>query len=795
MLKNYFTLAVRGIMRSKLHSALNILSLAIGIAVFTIAALYAKYELSYDRYNKNADRTYRVIIHWQMGTNEYTLPMSPKPLGDALREMPEVQSVARLSRPSNVNTGTVVVRSPKGSFTADNFFYADNGFFKVFSARLLQGNPATALNSPHSIVISESTARQLFSDPSGAIGKILSVSARDETQNYNITAVMADLPPNSHFHADYLASLVSDESSAPAAIRWMAPTCLTYFVVRPNVSVQSIESQFPGIIARHMGPRAASMISYGVQRLTDIHLHSHLLTEIEPNGNPYTMIIFLSVGFLVLLIGVINFVTLSTARYSERAREVGIRKVVGSDRKRLVGQFLGEAVVMSILSTILAVAFVELVLPEFNSLMNKSVSLTLPDMGMVLVGSMLVGICSGAYPAFFLSSFRPDEVLRKEFSLKANGLLIRKGLVGLQFVLAIGTIICGFVIWNQLKFVRSHDPGFEKDNVLVIPLLQQQLSSNYSLLKEEFAKVPGVVGVTGASAILGNLDNRFPLSTFNSPLFEIRLLYADSDFVRVMGIKTISGVVASNVGFADTTCDIIVNRAAAEKLRTMHAFDLPLGSVTKFGDKSWARVSGVVDNFNYRPLYYAVDPIVIVPASRSASFLYVRYESGQAQNVVAAASKIWKRVVPQYPMDVHFLNQELNSLYGSDNKLADFVYVSAFLAVLVSMLGLLGLANYSVERRVKEIGIRKVVDATGSDIVRLLTKDFAAPVLVANLFAWPASYYFINKWLQTFSYRTEVHVWPFVGASALAFALAMLTVGSLALKASEAIPVESLRYE
>lgn len=621
----------------------------------------------------------------------------------------------------------------------------------------------------------------------------MNVRTGDEDHGYVVTGVVDDFPVNSHFHPTCLASFSSLEKSAPQLKSWYSIGLYTYFVLARHSSPESVREELPRIVQRYLGKWGeAQNWSLKIQKLTNIHLHSHLLGEIEPNGSVATVLIFGAVGLFVLLTSIINFISLSTARFSDRSKEVGVRKVVGAERKQLVAQFIYEAVILTVIAGIIALSVVEFSLPYFNNLTGKAISLSLADLLFTMAAIILLGMAAGSYPAFFLSSFKTTSVLRKEPVLRPAGVPLRKGLIIVQFAAAIGIIASTMIAVEQLRYLQDKNLGFDKAQVLVIPLRQKVLQLNYPILRHAFSQVGGVKSVSGASGELGNANFISNMWYGKKPLFQTRFLAVDYGFLRTMGISLASGRRFSAEYPTDTSGSILVNEAAAEKLRTMGLFDKEL-SIGGVYEK--AKTIGVLNNFNYRPLYYPVQPLVVFLQPTATRFMVVKLPSQNIGKTIRALKVEWQKVVPDYPFDWRFLDQDLNKQYHSDAVLSEVFEVGACLSIFISMLGLFGLTSYTVEKRAKEISIRRVLGASIVDVVTLLGKEYVFPVVIGNIIAWPVSFYFMNEWLQNFAYKVSLTVVPFLLAGGIALTISLVVVGLRTARTAMRNPVESLRYQ
>ncbi len=677
-----------------------------------------------------------------------------------------------------------------------SFFYTDPEFFDVFTVKFVDGNRTTALTTPNSIVLTKTIAAKLYSgrDP---VGKTILVSADDNPtshwQSYTVAGIIDDFPQNSQFHPTVLASYSSIGNADPYLKNWHSVGLYTYFMLRRNSSPRSVEQELPLIVKQYMGKWGEEQKwSLGFQRLTDIHLHSHLLGEIEPNGSIETVLVFSTVGFFVLLISIINFISLSVARFADRAKEVGIRKVVGANRKEVMAQFVSESLAVEFAAAVLALSLTELLLPYFNRLTGTSIIFSIQDLAVAAAAILVLGIVAGIYPALFLSSFNPASIFRKEPLLKTSGVALRKGLVVLQFAIAVGIIASTIIIGKQLHYVENKNLGFNKDQVIVIPLRHEELMKEYPAFRQAFLQVPGVESVSGASGQLGNTNFISNVWYNAKPVFQTRYLAVDYGFLKTMGIQLISGRHFSADIPSDTTGAILVNAVAAEKLRTLGLLDKRL-SVGAVYDN--ARIIGVMKNFNYRPLFYPVQPLVVFLQQGAARFMVVRLSSKNIQGTISALEMTWKKIAPEYPLDWRFQGEAFEKAYQSDLMLARIFQVGSFLAIFISLLGLFGLSSYAVEKRTREVGIRKVLGASVADVVGLLTKDFVLLVALGGIIGCPIAYYFMVKWLHNFAFKIGITVVPFLVSVAVTLLVAVMVVGIRALRTASTNPTESLRYE
>lgn len=762
-----------------------------GFSAFTLIMLWIQNQLSYDMYNVHANRIYRVTTSVKVGDTQYKMGMSAPPLAGALQALPEVQKTVRLSNALH----NVVVRHKDRIFNERDFFYVDSTFFQVFTQHMIEGNPSTALVKPYSIVITESMARKYFgnTDP---LGKVISVHVLNSKHDYQITGVMQDMPPNSQFHAYFLASFSSEEAENPKLdSSWGNVSFFTYVLLRKNASINSLEAQFPGIIKKDMGKRFAKNWSFSAQKLTSIHLHSHLLLELEPNGSMSSVYIFGSVGILILLLAVINFITLSTSLTTDRAREIGVRKTLGAGSRNLLVQFAFETALIILASLIFSVLLTEVTLPLFNQLFHQSLKFTFDHSLIILsVGVLLIFIgCS--YPALYFSSFQTNRVLSKSDVIKPGGVLLRKRLVVAQFSIAIILIAFTFKVNHQLRYVMSRSKGFNENQVLVVPLEHESLENKYPIIKNEFSQLKGVQGVTASNGIPGDADFSNHLGYQHKDLFEIRTMAVGYNFIQTMQIPLLSGRNFSKHQRTDLTNAIIINEAAARKLKALRLWGKRFNVGLTRNSKSKRRVIGVVKNFNYRPLYYPVQPMLLYLNPGTLRFVEIKIAPVDISGTIKELKQKWQQLEPGYPFVYKFLRDDLQQLYQSDKQLGNLFNLFSILAIFIGCLGLFGLASYTAEKRTKEIGIRKVLGASVSGIVILLSNDFLKLVAIGFLIAVPVAWYAMHKWLANFAYHVSIGVWTFAFAGALAMFIALFTVSWRSMRAALMNPVKSLRNE
>ncbi|MGH7492123.1 MAG: ABC transporter permease [bacterium] len=795
MLKNYLKIALRNLLKHKGYSFINVAGLAIGMTCCVLILLFVQDELSYDRYHENASRIYRIVrIHNEDDTRSSArigAPWAPALQND----YPEVSSFVRFR-----SCGRPLIGYLDKQFYEENGLFAESTLFEVFSFPLIKGDPKAALARPNTVVITETMAQKYFGDED-PIGKTLTLNSKSELQ---VTGVAKDPRRNSHFRFGFLISFATYNDWDLK--EWNMNNFHAYLLLAQDHFAPAVEGKFPDFFATHLGAQAPSAFTVHLQPLTTIHLHSHLSGEFEANGDMAYVYIFSAIALFVLLIACVNFVNLATARSARRAQEVGLRKVVGAQRSQLVRQFLGESGLLSFLALFLTIGLVELFLPAFNSLSGKELRLDYgnnPVLALGLLGmALLVGIVAGAYPAFFLSSFRPAAVLKGMPKTGLSGSLLRKGLVVAQFAISVTLIIATGVVLRQLQYISGKKLGFNKEQVLVIRMQGETVRQKYESFRHELLQHPEVVGVAAASGKLGGGEwgTGFGYEgAQNNERLRASFLAVDHDYLETLQMKIVAGRDFSRNFATDASEAYIINETAARQF----GWDDPIGKYIdrpiRNSDGNWGsqrgRVVGVVQDFHFRSLHETINPMVMFIQPSFFGSIYVRIQSSALSATMASLEQTWLAFEPSLPFDYSFLDAGFDRMYRAEQRLGKVFGTFSFLAIFVACLGLFGLASFTTEQRTKEIGVRKVLGATVSGIVLMISKEFTKLVLVAIVVATPIAYYLMNRWLQDFAYRTEVGWWVIASAGGLALVIALLTVSTQAIKAALANPVEALRYE
>jgi putative ABC transport system permease protein len=785
MIKNYIKIALRNLTRHKGYSLINITGLAIGMACCILILLWVQDELRFDRFHKNADNICRVIQDIKFSDHSTTWAITQGPLGPSLKEdFPEIVNFTRVTgRRFRLNHGDQSFDEVLGM--------ADGSIFEMFTFPLIEGDPQTALSDPHSIVLTEEMAKKYFGDEH-PIGKILKA---DDQYDFLVTGIMEEFPLNSHFRYDFLIPFIFGRELKYTVDNWRNSQFSTYVQVQEGISYQEVVQKISGYL--YEKPTIEKDAKLNLQPLERIHLYSNYEFD-RPHGDITYVTIFSLIAFFILLIACINFMNLTTARSANRAREVGMRKVAGAYRRDLVRQFFGESILLAFIALIFAVGIVVLLLPVFNDLAAKELSFGISGNVhalLVLVGiALLTGIIAGSYPALFLSAFQPAIVLKGTLHSGTRGSIFRKVLVVLQFSLTILLIVCTTIVYNQMNFMRNRKLGYHKE-YLVYAALRGDMRQQFDVVKEELLKNPNILDVTssGNTPTYGyNFSNSLWRWEGQDPDEEIlmRASFIDYNYFETFGMEIIEGRSYSKEFSTDPTEALIVNEEAVKVM----GMESPLGKQLGIGDNQ-AKIIGVVKNYHFRSLKQEIEPLILILNPQNCWALFARLNSEDVSKTIGHMEKIWGQFAPGYPFNYRFMDEAIDNLYRSEQQIGTLFGYFSILAIFISCLGLFGLASFMAEQRTKEIGIRKVLGATVSNILLLLSKEFAKWVLIANLIAWPVAYYAMNRWLQGYAYRINIALWSFILAAVLALAIALFTVSYQAVRAATANPADALRYE
>jgi len=815
MFTNFVKIIFRNMLRNKVFSLINIIGLSVGIACFLILAVFAIDEMGYDSFNEKADRIYRVYISSDVNGNASNTSKTPAPLGSQLKsEFPEVENYARIGY-----FGMHELRYKDKLFREGDVYTADSTYFEIFTLPFVYGNPKTALVKPNSIVITERAAEKYFGNEN-PLGKNFIV---DGTTTYNITGVMKNFPKKSHFSCNFLLS--SSTYRETEGQNWINSEYTTYILFKHKIDPGTFEKKLKRIVYEKVFPFAQETLGinlqdflskgnrygYFIQPLSSIYLYSHTHYGIESNtewghvrtSNIYYNYIFIAIGTFVLLIAVFNFMNLTTAKSDGRAKEVGIRKTLGSDRTKLIWQFITESTIMCFFSVIIAVGLVKYALPVFNDFLEKQKDLTLNlfdnfyTVPILLLFTLVVGLLSGSYPAFYLSSFQPSHILKSMSNKRKVNL--RSVLVVVQFAISITLIIGVVIIKNQLDYVLNKDLGFSRDRLIAINNASA-LGNRVEAFKYELSKIPNFVSATNSSVMF---QSGIPGGSFqiegapNEEFKSCQFIDADYDFAKTYKVKLVNGRFFDEKYSTDTSA-VVINEAAAK----IFGFENPVGKVlykvhTTTKGKYPYRIIGVVKDFNYESLHQNIRPMVfrISQVRQAAFFFAIRIQSEDYSSTINSIIETWRRFTDGRELNCFVLNDKLERMYVVEIKVGQITTVFSFIAIFIACLGLFGLAAFITERRIKEIGIRKVLGASIFEIIVLLSKEFTKWVVIANIIAWPVAYYLMNNWLHDFAYRINITLSVFILSGFIALLIALATVSYQAIKAALANPVESLRYE
>ncbi|GAB4051139.1 ABC transporter permease [Spirosoma litoris] len=794
MLGNYVKISVRTFWKNKLFSGLNVVGLGIGMAAVWLMVLYVTDEWSYDRFHSNADRIVRVVHYAQWPGGNLKLAPTSAPFAAALKnDYPEVEKTVRI----NPEGGGQITFNDK-KMDVNNIFFTDPSVFDVFSFPFLYGDPASALTKPQSIVLTKTIAEKLFGDASKAVGKVIEFSNHFPN---TVTGVIEDVPTNSHFRFEALRSLPNNYTSG-----WQSFELYTYLLLTKGSDYKTLEAKLPGFYQKYL-KKEMGEVDYRMelQPLTSIHLHSQLDYEIGANGNARTVSIFAAVAALILLIACINYVNLYTARSLKRTREVGVRKAIGSFKWQLVGQFLTESILMTLLAGLVSAILTKMALPYFNQMADKTLSMGgfTTTFLIVAVLSVCLGTLSGLYPALRLSGFRPVAALRGQLGNQSGSIFFKQSLVVFQFVATVALIACSFVVYRQMRFVMHSDLGFNKEQVLTFHINSEDVRQRVDALKEALQRSPLIEGASAASNPIGNnniggngmfFEQNGALSSSTQV---VQKFSVDSDYLKTLEIKLQQGRNFSESFKSDLFGAVLVNETLAKQLGWKDA----VGKRVKYyidqeKHTAEARVVGVVKDFHTYSLQHKIEPLVLqMPAPFEKDNIYVRIQAGKAPEALAYIQSVYHTFDPSATLDFHFLDENFSKQYKAEQKQGEILLTFTLLAVLIACLGLFGLAAFAAEQRTKEIGVRKVLGASVFSIVTMLSKDFVKLVLIAIVIASPLAWYAMSQWLQGFAYKADISWWIFALAGLLAVIIALLTVSFQSVKAALMNPVKSLRSE
>lgn len=791
MLQNLIKTALRNILKDFGYSSLNIIGLTLGIASALFLIVYVADEISYDRYHVNADRIYRVSSHMHETDDEFTwivaqIPFAPQ----VVKDYPEIQAAVRF-----INFNRAPFKYNDKEFVEDNFFYVDTAVFDVFSYKFIKGDPKSALMEPNTMVLTQTVATKYFGteDP---IGKVL-VSGNE---SYRITGVIQDVPRNSHFRFDGLSSRKTLPSDFVGS--WGNFGVFTYLLLPENFDAKAFEVKIQEMYKKYMAqifePLGIS-VEYILEPITKIHLTSTNAGEPEPTGSITYVYIFSVVAFFLILIAAMNYMNLATARSARRAREVGLRKVVGSNRGGLIAQFLSESTVLTLIALGLSYFVLALLLPQFNLLAGKNFELSILKSPVVVLSSiaiiLVVGILGGSYPAFYLSRFLPTAVLKGDVTKGSSGSSFRKVLVVAQFLISVSMIISTLVVYKQLNYLKTKDQGYDQQNILSLGLTSRPMVLSYPSFKQKLLENPNVRGVCSTNTPVGVGSGKviFSMESDEGMVQKgVNFAVVDHDFVETLGIKMLKGRDFQVDIPGDTLTGVIVNQTLANRMKWTD----PIGKRVDLGDGSRlkAKVIGLMQDYHQTGMYNEIESLMLLyrPSNR---VIYIKLADSNKKETIKFIENTWKDMYPEAPFEYEFLSDSFGNQFEADEKRGFIFTLFTVLAIVIACLGLFGLASYTVERRTKEIGIRKVVGASEGTIVSLISKEFLVLISISIALAIPLSLYFMSSWLKNYVYRTEMGILVFVLAAAITIAITFITISFKAYRAALMNPTESLRME
>jgi len=789
MFRSFLKATIRNLWRNKIYTLINIIGLAIGMAATILILMYIKNEFSYDKFHENKELIYRVNLVADRAEFTETSAITTAGIGPAmLDDLPEVEQMVRFSYPRG---GHYVSNSDK-NFYFSNLTFADSTIFDVFSFQMISGNPDKALTEPYSVVLTQKSVKKIFGDED-PMNQVMKLNDRDFVK---VTGVVKDLPPNSQIQFDAIVSFTSLYEDPNMYLGFDGGhDYLTYIKVADYSKIASLEDRLPDFMEKHINFKYKEfgiLLSLYLEPLTDVHLFSRSEYDLETRGSLGEIYIYSAIALFILLIACFNFMNLSTAKSSQRAREVGLRKVVGSSRMQIIQQFIGEALFISFLSLILALLLVEIIQPAFNQLTYNQLSLyhpsNLPYLPLLVVIAIIVGTFAGSYPAFYLSGFQPLKVLKGEFLRVGGKSILRSFLVVFQFFISAVLIALTIILFLQINFVTNKSLGFDKENIIVIPLNSEDARLNYEILKTELLKIPDVIAAGASSEVPGSrfTQNGYTPEGMEDPIM-IHALDVDYDYLNLLNIQVITGT-SFQKGIDEKA--YLINEALVRKA----GWTDPLGKIiSRNGDH---KVIGVVKDFHFATMSEEIGPLLItLEPWLGYSCLSLKLTGNNTAEVISKIESAWKSIVPDESFLFSFLEQDIKEAYGGMNRFKTIMIWFSVLAVFIGCMGLLGLAMYSAQQKKREIGIRKVLGADANRIVFMLSFSFTKWIILANVLSWPLSWYIANRFLAEFAYRTPISVWAFIITLLISMVIGLSTIILQSIRAAGSNPVETLKYE
>ncbi|NIM90675.1 MAG: FtsX-like permease family protein [Candidatus Aminicenantes bacterium] len=798
MLKNYLKIILRNLKEQKGYSFINIASLTIGLSCCLLILLYIRYEFSYDKYHNDAQNIYRVVREYQGEPTWFN--SSEHPLAASLKEdFPEVVKATRVKK--NDEVGVVEYASKR--FNEAGIYFVDQDFLEIFTFPLLSGDVHSALKEPFSVLITQEMADKYLGNEE-PVGKILRIKEwyGEKKYDYTIRGVLKNIPQNSHFRFDFLVSyntLYTLKRGGKESVEtWVYYEPKTYIKLASPADPIELEAKFPAFLRKYKGEESASETIH-LQRLTDIHLGGNLLFELETNSDMKYIYLFSAIAFFIIVIACLNYVNLSVARSAKRAVEVGMRKVVGAVKAQLVRQFMVESIAFSIFALMISFLLVDLVLSAFSSLIERNLTLSLTqdlDMVLVFLGiAIFIGILSGSYPAFFISSFHPIQIIKGTLRIGSkSSAVFRNSLVIVQFAVSIILIVCTFVIHNQLNYIRNRNLGFDKEQIITVYTMDRNLEGNPEPLKKELLKNPEILGVSAS------LD--LPITVRRTSTVEwdeqgerresgLYFTFVDYDYFKVYDMEIVKGRLFSEDFLTDKEQAVVINETAARNL----GWEEPVGRRIYSQGREFT-VIGMIKDFHFQSLHRRIDPLVFLfYEGRGIDYFSIKVSPSNIPSTIGFIEEKWRKFSPEFPFQYAFLDKRVDNIYKAEQKLGQSFKIFTFIALSIACMGLIGLASFVSEQKRKEIGIRKILGADIRSIITLLAREYVKCIAVAALIAWPIGYFAMSRWLQNFAYRISIGIEVFILSGLVAFVFALLTVSYQSIKAAIANPADSLRYE
>ena len=806
MLNNLIRYSLRSFKRQRSYIIINILGLSIGIACSLLIALFVINEASYDRFNVKKDRIFRLILNGKIGGQEITGCFTPSVMGPTMaKEFPEIEDCLRMS-----GWGPTVVEYNNQVFTEEHMIEADSSFFNFFSIPVLKGDPANLLNAPKKVVLSKSTARKIFGEEN-PIDKPIKIGS--DTIKYTVSGVMGDIPGNSHFEANMIGSFMTNRRSSDPT--WLNNSFATYLLLKPNSSYKTVDEKIPELLRKYVGPEIQKYMGinledflaqgnkyrYFLQKLTDAHLDPSIQQEFKAASDPKYLIIFGSVAILIVLIAAVNFMNLSTAQASRRAKEVGIKKIAGSTRAMLVSQFLLESFILCLIALLFALILIKVTLPYFNDLLGTNLTLglfrnwyTIPGL---VIFTVIVGSLSGSYPAFFLSSFNPYDVLKGSVKNSQNNGRLRRVLVVFQFAVSILLIIGTMIMYRQINFMINKDVGFNKEQVIVINRAEA-VGLKMKAFKETVKNIPGIVNISSSTAVPGRINNNngYMIEGRKDETFLAVSNWVDYNFLETYGMTLVSGR-SFNESYSSDKQACIINETARKDFNITNIEEVRFMNPTDSGKMEYMPIIGVVKNFNFESLRNPIGPYILRFQNDGMiwGYISIRLSAQNISKTISEVEKIWKEYVSNNPLQYYFVDEDFEQMYIQEKQNAQMAVIFSILAIFVAALGLFGLTSFTVEQRTKEIGVRKAMGSSVPEIYFVISREVFILISISALIAWPLIYYIAGKWLENFYYRINTGVLSLFAGLAIALTIALITISYRIFKAAGINPAQSLKYE